>query len=132
MNKSKVLMTRSHLEAHDRGVKYILRKLVEGGFEVVYTPFREIKEIYEIAMEEDVDIIGLSCSATNSLYIVSALMEIFEKKQENFPVIIGGVVPNMDIPKLKEMGIKEVFGPGSDPDEIVEFFKNIMGNSPRN
>lgn len=126
MHKSKVLMTRSHLEAHDRGVKYISKKLMQAGWEIIYTPFREIKDIYETAIEEDVAIIGLSCSATNSLYIASALMKIFEKKQEKFPVIIGGVVPNIDIPKLKQIGIVEVFGPGSDPDEIVKFFGDVL------
>jgi len=129
MNKSKVLMTRSHLEAHDRGVKYTSRKLVEAGFEVIYTPFREICEIYETAIEEDVDIIGISCSATNPISIVLALRELLEKKQAEFPIIVGGVVPTLDLPKLKGMGIKEVFGPGSDPSEIVRFFKETISQS---
>jgi len=126
MNKQKVLMTRSHLEAHDRGIKYTSKKLVEAGVEVVYAPFREISDIYKTAVEEDVGMIGLSCSATNPVYIISELMKLLDKKQEELPVVVGGVIPNADITKLMDMKVKEVFGPGSDPNAIVEYVKGIL------
>ena len=121
MSTLKVLMTRSHLEAHDRGIKYTSKKLVEAGIEVVYAPFREVNELYKTAMEEDVGMIGISCSATSSKYIVTELMELLKKNKTDLPVIVGGVIPSVDASKLKEMGVKEVFGPGSDPDAIVKF-----------
>ena len=126
MNQLKVLMTRSHLEAHDRGIKYTTRKLVEAGIEVVYAPFREVDELYKTSMEEDVDMIGISCSATNPLFIITELMELLKKNQTELPVIVGGVIPSIDIPKLKKLGVKEVFGPGSDPNAIVEFVKETL------
>lgn len=126
MNKLKVLMTRSHLEAHDRGIKYTSRKLVEAGIEVVYAPFREVEEIYKTAMEEDVSMIGISCSATDPVYIVSALMKLLDENRAELPVIVGGVIPTVDIPKLREMRVKEVFGPGSDPNRIVEYVKETL------
>ena len=126
MSTLKVLMTRSHLEAHDRGIKYTSKKLVEAGIEVVYAPFREVNELYKTAMEEDVGMIGISCSATSSKYIVTELMELLKKNKADLPVIVGGVIPSVDASKLKEMGVKEVFGPGSDPDAIVKFVKEMV------
>lgn len=131
MNKMKVLMTRSHIEAHDRGIKYTSKKLVEAGVEVVYTPFKTAEEIYKIATEEDVGMIGISCSATSPLYIASELMEIFKKKQASFSVILGGVIPSADTQKLKEMGVQEIFGPGSDPNEIVKFVKKTLSSNEK-
>jgi len=125
MKAIKILMTQSHLEAHDRGIKYTSKKFMDAGMEVVYTKFRVVEEIYKVAVQEDVDIIGISCSSTNSLRIIADLMDIFNKHQANFFVILGGVIPSVDIPKLKKMGVKEVFGPGSNPIEIVEFVKKI-------
>ena len=126
MNKLKVLMTRSHLEAHDRGIKYTIRKLVEAGIEVVYAPFREVDEIYKTAMEEDVGMVGISCSATNPVYIVSEFMKLLEKNQVELPVIVGGVIPTVDIAKLRKMHVREVFGPGSDPNAIVQYVKDAL------
>ena len=125
MNKIKVLMTQSHLEAHDRGVKYTSKKLMEAGMEVIYTKFRMVNEIYTVAIQEDVDIIGISCSSTNPLRIITDLTELLSKHQSNFSIILGGVIPSVDIPKLKEMGVKAVFGPGSAPREIVEFVEKL-------
>lgn len=126
MEKIKVLLTRSSLEAHDRGVKYTAKKLVEAGIEVVYTPFGQVDEIIKTAEDEDVNLIGISCSATNSVYIVSALMKIMEENKVKMPVVVGGVIPNVDIPKLEKMGVKKVFGPGSDPRAIVEFVQDTV------
>ncbi len=126
MNKLKVLMTRSHLEAHDRGIKYTSRKLVEAGVEVVYAPFREIDDIYKTAVEEDVGMIGISCSATSSVYIISVLMKLLEENKMDLPVIVGGVIPSVDVIKLRKMRVKEVFGPGSDPNAIVEYVKEAL------
>ena len=125
MKPIRILMTQSHLEAHDRGVKYTSRKLMDAGMEVVYTKFRMVEEIYKVALQEDVTLIGISCSSTNPLSIIPDLMTLLNKHQSNVPVILGGVIPSVNIPKLKNMGVKEVFGPGSDPNEIVAFIKNL-------
>ncbi len=119
MKKMKFLMTHSHVEAHDRGVKYTLKKLMDAGMEVVYIKFKLVEEIYSVATQEDVDMIGISCSSTNAVRIVTDLMEVFSEQQADFPIIVGGVVPAGDIQKVKEMGVKAIFGPGSDPNDIV-------------
>ncbi|RLB74895.1 MAG: methylmalonyl-CoA mutase, partial [Deltaproteobacteria bacterium] len=117
---------RSHIEAHDRGINYTSKKLVEAGVEVIYAPFRDADEIYKMATEEDVGMIGISCSATNPLYVISELTKLLEEKKAKFSIILGGVIPSINIPRLKEMGIKEVFGPGSDPNAIVTFVKEML------
>jgi len=121
----RVLIAKPGLDGHDRGAKVVARALRDAGMEVVYTGLRQSPEqIVQAAIQEDVDIIGLSClsGAHNSLFprVVELLRE---KGAEDIPVFGGGVIPEADIPGLKEAGIAAVFTPGASLEEIAAFVR---------
>jgi len=117
----RVLMAKAGLDGHDRGVKIICRALREAGFEVIYTGLRQTPEdIVSAAIQEDVDIIGLSIlSGAHNVLFPKVTSLLKERKAEDIKVIGGGIIPQKDIPKLKDAGIAEVFLPGSQTDEII-------------
>jgi methylmalonyl-CoA mutase C-terminal domain/subunit len=123
----RVLIAKPGLDGHDRGAKVIARALRDAGFEVIYTGIRQTPEmIAEAALQEDVDAIGLSILSGAHMTLFPRIMEELRKRGlEDVPVWAGGIIPQTDIPKLQEMGIRAVFGPGSPTTETVAFLQQL-------
>jgi methylmalonyl-CoA mutase C-terminal domain/subunit len=123
--KIRVLVAKPGLDGHDRGAKVIARALRDAGMEVIYTGLRQTPEqIINAALQEDVDAIGLSILSGAHMHLFPRIMELrAEKKLEEIMVFAGGIIPDRDILKLKELGIAEIFPPGSSLVEIVDFVK---------
>jgi methylmalonyl-CoA mutase C-terminal domain/subunit len=121
----RVLIAKPGLDGHDRGAKIIARALRDAGMEVIYTGLRQTPEmIASAAVQEDVDVIGLSILSGAHNTICPRLMELLrEKGMNDVTVLIGGIIPEADIPALKKAGIAEVFLPGSTTQGIVEFIR---------
>jgi methylmalonyl-CoA mutase C-terminal domain/subunit len=120
----KVLLSRSQLDCHQRGLITVAAALRDGGMEVVYTRFLMPEEVVKTAVEEDVDVIGLSFLAWSHLGIVSEVMKgLKERKMNDVLVIVGGIIRDEHIPKLLEMGVGKVFGPGTPTTDVVEYLK---------
>lgn len=121
----RVLVAKPGLDGHDRGAKVVARALRDAGMEVIYTGLRKTPEqVVNAALQEDVDVIGVSLLSGAHMAIVPRMMELLKENQaEDIVVIVGGIIPPMDIPRLKAMGVDEVFVPGSSLDEIVAFIK---------
>ncbi len=126
---TRVLIAKVGLDGHDRGAKVVARALKNAGFEVIYTGIRQSPEqVVETAMQEDVSLIGLSCLSGAHIPLFRRVMELLKEKNVNVPVFCGGTIPPGDVPILKDMGIAEVFGPGSSLKVIVEKAKEMVGN----
>jgi len=121
--KIRILVAKPGLDGHDRGVKIVARAYRDAGFEVIYTGLHQTPEqIVNAALQEDVDLIGLSCLSGAHAYLFPRVVELLkENKVEDIIVIVGGIIPKEDIPKLKKMGIKEIFLPGSSLSEIINW-----------
>ncbi len=120
--KIRVLLTKSRIDGHDRGVRYVATRLREAGMEVIFTRYRDPDDIINSALQEDVDVIGLSFSVGGYLIISSDVMKLVRKNgMDKILVIVGGIIPEDDIPELLEMGVSRTFGPGSYGDDIVEY-----------
>jgi len=123
--KIRVLIAKPGLDGHDRGAKVIARALRDAGMEVVYTVLRQTPEqIVNAALQEDVDVIGLSILSGAHLTICPRVIQLVrERGLDDVIVIVGGIIPDEDIPKLKEAGIAAVFLPGTLMEEIVTFIR---------
>lgn len=123
--KIRVLAAKPGLDGHDRGIKVIASALMDAGMEVVYTGLRQTPEqIVEAAVQEDVDVIGMSILSGAHDYLFPRVMELLrEKGVEDVLVLGGGIIPDEDIPALKEAGIAEIFGPGTSTQDIVQYIK---------
>jgi methylmalonyl-CoA mutase C-terminal domain/subunit len=126
--KIRVLIAKLGLNGHDRGAKVVARALRDAGMEVIYTGLHQTPEqVVETAIQEDVNVIGLSLLSGAHLTLFTKVMELLKKeKLENILVLAGGIVPEDDIPKLKEIGIAEIFCPGTDTKDIIEFIKKNL------
>jgi len=124
--KIRVMVAKPGLDGHDRGARIIARAYRDAGFEVVYTGLHQTpEEIVEAAIEEDVDMIGLSSLAGAHKYLFPRTLELLkEKEADDIVVCGGGIIPDEDIPILKEAGIREIFTPGSSLDDIVKWVKD--------
>ena len=127
--KVRILLAKPGLDGHDRGIKVVARGLRDAGMEVIYLGIRLTPEqIAEAAIQEDVDVVGLDClSGAHMVLFPKTVSLIKEKGGSDIPIIGGGIIPGKDIPKLKEAGITEIFGPGTPIDEIVKFIENNFG-----
>ncbi len=123
--KIRILIAKPGLDGHDRGAKVVARALRDAGFEVIYTGLRQTPEqIVNTALQEDVDVIGLSILSGAHNYIFPRIMELLkEKGMEDVFVIAGGIIPEVDIPFLKSIGISEIFLPGTSTEDIIKFIK---------
>ena len=123
--KIKVLIAKPGLDGHDRGAKVVARALRDAGMEVIYTGLRQTPEqIVETAIQEDVDVVGLSILSGAHMTLLPRVVQLLrEKGMDDVLVIAGGIIPTDDVPKLKEAGIAEVFGPGTPLKTIIEFIK---------
>jgi methylmalonyl-CoA mutase C-terminal domain/subunit len=113
------------LDGHDRGAKVIARALRDAGMEVIYTGLRQTPEqIVAAALQEDADVVGLSILSGAHNHIAPKLMELLKAKGlDDVLVVIGGIIPDVDIPKLKALGVKGVFLPGTPMQEIIDFIR---------
>jgi len=121
----RVLLAKPGLDGHDRGAKVVARALRDAGMEVIYTGIRQTPEmIVEAAIQEDVDVIGLSILSGAHLELFPPIIDGLAKKgREDVLVIAGGIVPEDDIPALQQMGVKAVFGPGTSTQDIIRFIQ---------
>ena len=122
----RVLLARLGLDAHWRGSIVVAHALRDAGMEVIYIGNQMPKEIVETAIQEDVDIIGLSSLSGNHMILAPEVVKrLREKGTQEIPVVLGGTVPPDDIPILKEAGIAGIFGPGSSLKEIIQFISTL-------
>jgi len=121
--KIRVVIAKPGLDGHDRGAKVIARALRDAGMEVIYTGLRQTPEqIVAATLQEDADVIGLSILSGAHMHICPRIMELLkEKGLDDVLVVIGGIIPDVDIPRLKEMGITGIFLPGTPMQEIIDF-----------
>lgn len=126
--KIRVLIAKPGLDGHDRGAKIIARAFRDAGMEVIYTGLRQTPEqIVTAAIQEDVDVIGISILSGAHLYIFPRIIELLkEKGATDMLVIGGGIIPEIDIPKLKQMGVAEIFTPGTLTSNAIEFVKEKL------
>jgi len=126
--KIRVIVAKPGLDGHDRGAKVTAYALKEAGMEVIYTGLHQtVPSIVNIAAQEDADVVGLSIMSGAHIPICKKLMALMkEEDMEDVLVVVGGVIPNRDIPILKEMGITEVFPGGSRFEDIVGFIENSV------
>jgi len=123
--KIRVLVAKPGLDGHDRGAKVIARALRDAGMEVIYTGLRQTPEmIVTAALQEDVDVIGLSILSGAHNAIVPRVLDLMkENKMTDVLMLVGGIIPDQDIPALKERGVSGIFQPGTPMDDIVQFIK---------
>ena len=125
--KIRVLLAKVGLDGHDRGAKVIARALADAGMEVAYTGIRQTAEqVVSAAIQEDVDVIGLSSLAGEHETLFPRVIELLRRKGSNIMVISGGIIPPEDVQRLKEQGIAEIFGPGTDTRRIIDFIKKAI------
>ena len=125
--KIRVLIAKPGLDGHDRGAKVIARALRDAGMEVIYTGLRQTPEqIVAAAVQEDVDAIGLSIlSGAHNVLFPEIMRLLGEQEASDIAVFAGGIIPEQDIPKLKAMGIREIFPPGTPTSKAVEAIRSI-------
>jgi len=124
-DKIRVVVAKPGLDGHDRGAKVIARAFSDAGFEVIYTGLRQTPEqVVNAALQEDADVVGLSVLSGAHMTLCPRVMDLMKKEGlDDVLVIVGGIIPDQDIPKLKECGIAEVFQPGASMEGIVAYVR---------
>lgn len=124
----RILIGKPGLDGHDRGAKYIAKALKDAGFEVIYTGLHQTPEqIVAAALQEGVDVIGLSILSGGQIALVTRIVHLLQEKQvENISIIVGGIIPHGDREIIKQLGIAGIFGPGTTSNAIVQFIKEIV------
>jgi methylmalonyl-CoA mutase C-terminal domain/subunit len=124
--KIRVLMSKPGIDGHWRGGIVVSRALRDAGMELIFGGFQNVKQIVEAAIQEDVDVIGLSIHSGAHFAYTQQLVDLLKEKGvlDNILILVGGVVPAKDFAKLKEMGVANVYGPGSMTNDIVAFIEN--------
>lgn len=125
-HKIRVLVAKPGLDGHDRGAKVVARALRDAGMEIIYTGIRQTPEmIIEAAVQEDVDVVGLSILSGAHMELFPPIVEGLKKKgMSDVLVVAGGIIPDEDIAALKKLGIKAIFGPGTPTNKIAEFIRS--------
>ncbi|HZJ54615.1 MAG TPA: cobalamin B12-binding domain-containing protein [Myxococcaceae bacterium] len=123
--KLRILVAKPGLDGHDRGAKIIARALRDAGMEVIYTGLHQTPEmIVSAAVQEDVDAIGLSIMSGAHMTLFPAVIDLLkEQKAQDIEVFGGGIIPDDDIPRLKQLGVSEIFTPGSSTQDIVQWIR---------
>jgi methylmalonyl-CoA mutase C-terminal domain/subunit len=123
MRKIRVVIAKPGLDGHDRGAKVIARALRDAGMEVIYTGLRQTPEqVMSAALQEDADVIGLSILSGAHMHICPRLMQLLhEKGMDDVLVVVGGIIPDVDIARLHEIGVKGIFLPGTPMQAIIDF-----------
>jgi methylmalonyl-CoA mutase C-terminal domain/subunit len=129
--KIRVLVAKPGLDGHDRGAKVVARALRDAGFEVIYTGIRQTPQmIAEAALQEDVDVVGLSILSGAHMTLCPKIVELLRAQgQGHVLVVVGGIVPEADLPLLQAAGIKAVFGPGATTEAIADFIRQEVAHS---
>ena len=129
--KGKILVAKPGLDGHDRGAKYIARCLRDDGFEVLYTGIRRTpEEIVATAIQEDVDVIGLSILSGAHLELFGAVAACLREHQaESIPLVGGGIIPEQDFSTLRKLGFSDIFTPGTPIEQILEVFRRLAAES---
>jgi methylmalonyl-CoA mutase C-terminal domain/subunit len=124
----RVLVAKPGLDGHDRGAKVVARALRDAGMEVIYTGLRQTPEmIAEAALQEDVDVVGLSILSGAHMALAPRVLELLKANgQEQIKVFIGGIIPDEDLPRLNEMGVAGVYGPGASTEDIIREVKEAV------
>ena len=127
----RVLVAKPGLDGHDRGAKIIARALRDAGMEVIYTGIRQTPEmIAEAALQEDVDVVCLSILSGAHMELFPQILDQLKARGLDDKIVLaGGIIPEDDIPPLKEMGIKEVFGPGTNTRDIIAYIRDVIGEA---
>jgi len=127
-----VVVAKPGLDGHDRGAKIIARALRDAGMEVIYTGLHQTPEqIVETAIQEDADAVGLSILSGAHMTLVPRVVELLrEQGADEVKLVVGGTIPNDDIPELKRLGVAEIFTPGSSVQAIVDYLKSTEITSP--
>jgi methylmalonyl-CoA mutase C-terminal domain/subunit len=128
--KLRVLVAKPGLDGHDRGAMVVARALRDAGMEVIYTGLRQTPEmIAEAALQEDVDLIGLSILSGAHMALVPRVLELLKAQgQEDVHILLGGIIPDEDVNNLKEMGVAAIFGPGTPTTEIVSVVNELTSD----
>ena len=126
--KIRVLMSKPGIDGHWRGGIVVSRALRDAGMELIFGGFQNIEQIVESAVQEDVDIIGLSIHSGAHIAYTKQLIDLLEEKglKDNFMILIGGVIPAKDFQRLKDLGVANVYGPGSMTGDIVNFIRENL------
>jgi methylmalonyl-CoA mutase C-terminal domain/subunit len=133
-HKIRVLVAKPGLDGHDRGAKVIARALREAGMEVIYTGLRQSPEmIVEAALQEDVDVVGLSILSGAHMELFPLILDgLKEKGLDHVLVVAGGIIPEEDVPVLKKLGVEAIFRPGAMTQDIVDFINGAMASRKKN
>jgi methylmalonyl-CoA mutase C-terminal domain/subunit len=124
----RVLIAKPGLDGHDRGAKVVARALRDAGFEVIYTGLHQTPQmVVEAALQEDVDIVGLSILSGAHVPLVTAIQELMRERKVQKPVFVGGIIPDDDAKLLKSQGVAAVFGPGTAMADIVAEINRVVG-----
>lgn len=126
----RILIAKPGLDGHDRGAKVIARALRDAGMEVIYTGLRQTPEmIAEAALQEDVDIVGLSILSGAHMTLVPRIREVMNSRElSDVPIILGGIIPEDDKPRLREIGVAGIFGPGTSTEAIATEIRKIVAD----
>lgn len=128
--KIRAIVAKPGLDGHDRGAKVVARAMRDAGMEVIYTGLRQTPEmIAEAALQEDVDVVGISILSGAHMALVPRVMELLKANgQEQVKVFIGGIIPDEDVPKLLELGVAGIYGPGTMTNDIIrEIRESVLG-----
>lgn len=127
--KIRILVAKPGLDGHDRGAKVIAMALRDAGFEVIYTGIRQTPQmIAEAALQEDVDVVGLSILSGAHMTLCPKVVDLLHAQgQEDVVVLVGGIIPDEDVTRLKQAGVQGVFGPGTPTSAIVDFIHRTVG-----
>ena len=128
--KIRVLIAKPGLDGHDRGAKVVARALRDAGMEVIYTGLRQTPEmIAEAALQEDVDVVGLSILSGAHMALAPRVIELLKSNgQEHVKIFLGGIIPDEDVTKLQEIGVNGIYGPGTLTDQIVsDVRRGVLG-----
>jgi methylmalonyl-CoA mutase C-terminal domain/subunit len=131
--KIRVLVAKPGLDGHDRGAKVICRALRDAGMEVIYTGLRRTpEEIVSAAVQEDADLIGLSIlSGAHPILFPRIIKLLKDQGAEDIPVIAGGIIPEKDVPRMKKIGVREIFLPGTSTQDIVRWVRENVGRKAK-
>lgn len=126
--KLRILIAKPGLDGHDRGAKVIARALRDAGMEVIYTGLRQTPEmIAEAALQEDVDAIGLSILSGAHMTLVPKVLDLVRGQgQKNVPILVGGIIPDEDVPHLQQAGVRAIFGPGTNTQDVIQAFNTAI------